>query len=451
MKKRIVSLFLILCLSLSLGSAALATEVADHEYWKIWSQKDERWGHLSISASGSMDSIMKNEGCLITALTKVFIHSGQQDPETFTPDKCLEAMLKYGMLTNGGALYSGFRMNTNGMLATLAPDLYYIPDSPHQPWDQKTAYDYISSAIAQNKYIMIRAYNYDTGNYHYMAIDRAENGTVYVMDNDAILDLYSDNNYGGVSQTLCFQYNGDLPYPARESIVASQQPADPPEEEGKDEESGSGETEDAVPPVQDEGLLKNFSRTASYADGMFKDVKQGQWYYDGVANAYETGLMNGVSADMFGTGTTFSVAAAITVASRLHSIYHNGSADFEQKGVWYTVYVDYALDHGIMKNGQFDDYNRAATRAEMAQLMSAALPDEALEQINDIPLGSIPILTPTQNIAMTSIASTAPVSSPEATICTASSPESPSAVRKLPPSYHVSPFYLCAKPLKSIR
>ncbi len=390
MKKRVISLILTICIFLSLGTVALAD--SEHEYWKSWSQADERWGELSISSVGNPQNNMKWEGCLITAFTKIFIYSGQQDPEDFTPADCLEVMLEYGMLSEGGALMSGLRMNTNGMLAAWAPELTYIPGSVHAPWDQETACDRISEAIDAKQYVVIRAHNYATGNSHYMAVDRVENGTVYVMDNNAVIDLYADNNYGGVAQTLYFQYEGKLPYPARNPVS---QPLPPSPESGSGNTEGGG-NEETQPPQSDgwtsipkKDLLRNFKQVAQYEYGLYDDVPKDTWFHDGVARAYEVGLMQGIGNDLFGTGDKFSVAAAITVAARLHSIYYTGSANFKQEGIWYNVYVNYALANGIIEADQFDNYNRAATRAEMAQLMSAALPNSALKPINSIEIGSI--------------------------------------------------------------
>lgn len=47
------------------------------------------------------------------------------------------------------------------------------------------------------------------------------------------------------------------------------------------------------------------------------------------------------------------------------------------------MYADYALRYGIMAEGEYD-LTAAATRAQFAALISAALPDEALEPINDV-------------------------------------------------------------------
>jgi len=53
---------------------------------------------------------------------------------------------------------------------------------------------------------------------------------------------------------------------------------------------------------------------------------------------------------------------------------------------WYDMYVNYALDNGIIELHDFytDDYTRNITRGELCSLFAAALPNESFNAINDI-------------------------------------------------------------------
>ena len=53
---------------------------------------------------------------------------------------------------------------------------------------------------------------------------------------------------------------------------------------------------------------------------------------------------------------------------------------------WYDMYVDYALANGVIQKNQFftEEYTRNITRAEMCDLLIAALPEEYFNPINDI-------------------------------------------------------------------
>ena len=53
---------------------------------------------------------------------------------------------------------------------------------------------------------------------------------------------------------------------------------------------------------------------------------------------------------------------------------------------WYDMYVDYALDNGIIEKHDYTskDYNRGITRGELCSLFASALPEEYFNPINDI-------------------------------------------------------------------
>ena|GEM_PF-3283423 len=133
---------------------------------------------------------------------------------------------------------------------------------------------------------------------------------------------------------------------------------------------------DAEPPST--GSMSNFAKIRIYTPGMFNDVNEDAWYgYNDmqvVANAYEYGLMSGNPDNTFNPAGNMSLAEAITVAARIHSIYMTGTENFVQGIPWYQVYVDYALANGIVVAGDFTNYSRAATRAEIAYIFSRALP-----------------------------------------------------------------------------
>ena len=58
---------------------------------------------------------------------------------------------------------------------------------------------------------------------------------------------------------------------------------------------------------------------------LFDDVKESDWFYKGVACAKQSGLMNGVSDTLFAPKDTLSVAQAVTVAARIHSLYNGNT------------------------------------------------------------------------------------------------------------------------------
>ena len=137
------------------------------------------------------------------------------------------------------------------------------------------------------------------------------------------------------------------------------------------------------------GGLSNFSVRRSFSGDTFTDVARRDWFYDNVGAVYELGLMIGDSASTFNPNGNLTLAEAVTIAARLHSIYETGSESFVPGEPWYQVYVDYAKANGILP---FEGlvYENAASRAEFAELLAAALPKEALRQKNQIADGAIP-------------------------------------------------------------
>ncbi len=139
--------------------------------------------------------------------------------------------------------------------------------------------------------------------------------------------------------------------------------------------------------------LKNFTQIRDYPEGKFKDIPADAWFIDSVAESYELGLFNGNSDTRFDPFGNITVAQCIALASRLNSIYYTGEANFVQGDPWYKCYTDYATEKGILNPADFTDYNRAATRREVAYLFAHALPEEALAQINTVTFSAVPDVT----------------------------------------------------------
>lgn len=135
--------------------------------------------------------------------------------------------------------------------------------------------------------------------------------------------------------------------------------------------------------------VQNFTKPNSYSSGAFHDVKETDWFGGVVAEAYEYGLLKGKAPGRFDPNGNITLAEAVTIAARLHSIYQTGAESFQNGTPWYQPYADYALKEGILKEA-LKDYNRAATRAEFAHIIRAAFPDKALAQINAMKADAIP-------------------------------------------------------------
>lgn len=144
----------------------------------------------------------------------------------------------------------------------------------------------------------------------------------------------------------------------------------------------------------------HFPRANVYNQGQFTDVPAQQWYTEGVKQAFEFGLMKGVSAKKFNPQGNVTLAEAITMAARIHSIYTTGAESFGQTSPWYQGYLDYAFQNGIISYAYYNsDVNKNATRAQFAEIFANSLPEEALAAVNDVDDGAIPDVPMTEAYA----------------------------------------------------
>ena len=88
----------------------------------------------------------------------------------------------------------------------------------------------------------------------------------------------------------------------------------------------------------------------------FTDVTEGDWFYDAVRYAYETGLMDGVGDNLFAPNSETTRAQLVTILYRLAGEPEpggdSGFADVAA-GTWYTDAVAWAAQNGIV-NGVSD-------------------------------------------------------------------------------------------------
>ena len=134
--------------------------------------------------------------------------------------------------------------------------------------------------------------------------------------------------------------------------------------------------------------MSNYRKGRTYTPGQFTDVNESMWYGSDnqrtVALAYEYGLMKGISDTTFSPNGEMKISEAIAVAARVHSIYSTGADNFTQGNPWYQVYVDYAVDNGLIASNDFTNYSKTATRAEMAYIFSRTLPETEFPEQNTV-------------------------------------------------------------------
>ena len=134
--------------------------------------------------------------------------------------------------------------------------------------------------------------------------------------------------------------------------------------------------------------LSNFKNTNQYQSGKFTDIADSAWYAESVKTAYELGIVNGNSDTTFNPNGNILISETIAIASRIHSIYNTGKAEFETSTPWYQTYVDYAKENKIIR-GLYTYFNKA-TRTDFAEIMSRAVAEKEFNAINTVEDNAIP-------------------------------------------------------------
>ena len=137
------------------------------------------------------------------------------------------------------------------------------------------------------------------------------------------------------------------------------------------------------------GRLGNFSKKNVWSDSLFRDAAETDWFYANVRSVYEYGLMIGKGDRIFDPDGSVTVAEILTVAARLHAIYHAGSDAFAPTDPWYAGYAAYCLENGVVASLP-EELDAPASRGLIAAVLAAALPEEELEAINAVADGAIP-------------------------------------------------------------
>ena len=125
----------------------------------------------------------------------------------------------------------------------------------------------------------------------------------------------------------------------------------------------------------------------------FTDVKESDWFYAAVAGAHKMGLVNGKTETEYKPNDNMTYAEAVKLAVCMNILYNGGNPAEDIKNgtdVWFSTYMNYALDNGIIDEDLTPKANEKITRKEYVYIFSKALPAEAFEEKNNIPTGSIP-------------------------------------------------------------
>lgn len=124
----------------------------------------------------------------------------------------------------------------------------------------------------------------------------------------------------------------------------------------------------------------------------FTDVSTGDWYYGSVYGAWKNKLISGASETLYKPNNTLTVAETIKLSAALHQLQNNGQVTLTNGTPWYSTYVAYAVEHGIIEKEYLNytsaQMNAPASRTEFVHIFFGAMDDYKV--LNDIADDQIP-------------------------------------------------------------
>lgn len=104
----------------------------------------------------------------------------------------------------------------------------------------------------------------------------------------------------------------------------------------------------------------------------FDDVKESDWYYGDIMEAKRLGLVDGIGGGKYNPKGNVTVAEVIAMASRIKNDLGGANTPIENSpvGKWYNSYITFAVNSGTIKHDDFDNYEKPATRAEVAYIFA---------------------------------------------------------------------------------
>lgn len=124
---------------------------------------------------------------------------------------------------------------------------------------------------------------------------------------------------------------------------------------------------------------------------VFVDVPAGSWYYEDVYKAVSLGLVDGMSATAYEPLSSLTVAQAIKLAACLNQRHADGAVTLQNGAPnWYDSYVAYAVEKGLIRQGEYTSYNSPISRTEFVRIFYKALPADNYGQLNQVADGAIP-------------------------------------------------------------
>ena len=133
--------------------------------------------------------------------------------------------------------------------------------------------------------------------------------------------------------------------------------------------------------------MENFTVFDADYTGRFADVEPGKWYSpektDILRTVCEYSFLLPDREGYFHPNDNVTLGQAIRSAVMIYRVYNGCSALLCENTGKYDAYLNYAVEHGLMREGELTELDRDATRQELAYLFYNALPEEELAAVNE--------------------------------------------------------------------
>ena len=123
----------------------------------------------------------------------------------------------------------------------------------------------------------------------------------------------------------------------------------------------------------------------------FIDVPDSAWFRGDVEIAHKNGLVNGKTETLYCPDDLMTYAEAIKLAATMNQLYYEGKVTLKTGDTqWYSTYMAYALEKGIIAEDMSLQADKSITRRDFVKIFRASMPSSEFPVINEVSDGKIP-------------------------------------------------------------
>lgn len=194
---------LILTLVLTFGcifSVSVPKASADDSY-KSWKQFNSEWSSMTLGSSGT--TVGKN-GCAVTALAMMCVHSGAVSADNFNPGVLVNFLNKDGAFNSSGGI-------TWSKISDFSSNITFKSSNNNRYSSQQAAINTIKGYLNSGYYVLIRVNN--SGSTHFVTLDYMTDDAVYMMDpgKSNATELFSTYGYYNITGVRLFSVSTGNP------------------------------------------------------------------------------------------------------------------------------------------------------------------------------------------------------------------------------------------------